>query len=235
MSSSGLFRVLCLPGYTQNGLILRKKTGALRKTLKSVAELEFVDPPFLMSIPKEGPEELRKKIAEQLITEDEKPYAWFFRQEDGSCKGLEEAMDHLFALLDQKGPYDGIFGFSQGAAMAALATIALSKEIGDPLRRGCRHPPTKFAILSSGFRFEDALTLPYYESSSSPCPTLHILGREDTLIAPARTHALASLFHQAEIYEHKGGHVMPSDSAGRKTVLAFLQDIPRGEEDPEEE
>lgn len=49
-----------------------------------------------------------------LLHLDEKPYAWFFRQEDGSCKGLEEAMDHLFALLDQKGPYDGIFGFSQG-------------------------------------------------------------------------------------------------------------------------
>ncbi|RKP14638.1 serine hydrolase-domain-containing protein [Piptocephalis cylindrospora] len=191
MSSPRLFRVLCLPGYTQNGMILRKKTGALRKTLKSVAELEYIDPPILMPVPEEGPEELKKKIGDQLLTEDEKPYAWFFRQADGSCKGLEEALDYLFALLDRQGPFDAIFGFSQG------------------------------------FRFEDALTLPYYDSSPTHCPTLHILGKQDTLIDPERSHALASLFPKAEVYEHKGGHVMPSDSAGRKTVLAFLQSIPQ--------
>ncbi|KAK2780611.1 hypothetical protein FQN52_002142 [Onygenales sp. PD_12] len=52
-----------------------------------------------------------------------------------------EALDHLDAIVDDLGPFDGVFGFSQGAAIA-LSYIHRQQEMG-------RAAPFKFALCFS--------------------------------------------------------------------------------------
>src|SRR5438270_4126090 len=58
-----------------------------------------------------------------------------------------------------QGPFIGILGFSQGAAVAATLTSLLekNKDIGLPTNLGWRkinHPPVNFFIAVSGFRWD---------------------------------------------------------------------------------
>ena len=41
-------------------------------------------------------------------------------EEPTACRGLEEALGTVAQALNKLGPFDGILGFSQGAALAAL-------------------------------------------------------------------------------------------------------------------
>lgn len=51
-------------------------------------------------------------------------------EEPTACRGLEEALETVAQALNKLGPFDGILGFSQGAALAAL--VCALGQGGDP-------------------------------------------------------------------------------------------------------
>jgi predicted esterase len=107
------WQVLCLHGYRQSAESFKNKLGALRKMLKKHIEFVFVTAPHEVPMP----------------PGQEPQFGWWFCSEDRTfsartpCKtsvGLEDSWELLGRVFADQGPFHGVLGFSQGAAMAAM-------------------------------------------------------------------------------------------------------------------
>lgn len=58
-----------------------------------------------------------------------------------------------------------------------------------------------------------------------PITSLHVMGTNDTIIATAESKRLMSCFESASVYEHSGGHIVPSDKPAREQIRTFLQSL----------
>lgn len=88
---------------------------------------------------------------------EETPRAWWHAKEADGWKhyeGVREALTSIREALETQGPFDGVFGFSQGAAMAAIVAAVLAHpERVDESKLGSvpKHPKLKFAVCVAGF------------------------------------------------------------------------------------
>uniref|UniRef100_A0A8C5KZJ7 Esterase OVCA2 n=1 Tax=Jaculus jaculus TaxID=51337 RepID=A0A8C5KZJ7_JACJA len=155
---------------------------------------------------------------------EEQPRGWWFSeeadvfsalQEPAVCRGLEEALGTVARAMDQWGPFDGLLGFSQGAALAAL--VCALGQAGDP-----RFPLPRFVILVSGFCPRGlGLKEPILKSPLS-LPSLHVFGDTDRVIPSQESMQLASQFPEAITLTHPGGHFIPAAAPQRQAYLKFL-------------
>ncbi|XP_032072223.1 esterase OVCA2 [Thamnophis elegans] len=208
---AGELRLLCLHGYGQNAERFRARTGALRKALRGRARLLYLDAPH--RLPDDG---------EPPGAEGE-PRAWW---PEGGPGGPEPgaALRAVAAALAERGPVDGLLGFSQGAALAGL--LCALREAGDG------RFPFRFALLFSGFPVAEAAAA---AAGSLRAPSLHVFGRDDRVIPAAESRALAERFARPALLAHDGGHFVPAAAAQRAAYLGFLRRFqgPAEEEDEE--
>ncbi|XP_038615414.1 esterase OVCA2 [Tachyglossus aculeatus] len=207
-------RLLGLAGFRQSQEAFRRKTGALRKALRGRAHL------FCLS----GPHPLPRTHTDPGPPEEE-PRGWWFSEpeaatfsaleEPSACRGLEEALETVRAALRQHGPFDGLLGFSQGAALAAL--VCALGQAGDP-----RFPPPRFVILVSGFRPRGDRLSPPLLRAPVELPSLHVLGEADRVIPARESRELAACFPGAVCLVHPGGHFVPAAAPQRQVYLNFL-------------
>jgi predicted esterase len=201
-------RILCLHGYGQTAQSFRARTGSLRKAMKWV-DFDFVDAPHLASsfIKEQTPEQHQRAEARGW---------WNSADSEPSsakvCVGIEASLVFLADKITTDGPYDGVLAFSQGATMAALASLLLKKN----------DLPWRFAILIGGFEPMDNSILAKLPALPSSLPTLHVLGTTDAFVPKAKTVALASRFVSPEFYNHSGGHGLPSAGQFRSAVKEFI-------------
>ena len=198
-------RVLCLHGYGQNGEALRDRSGAFRKPFKkSRFELTYVDAPFTCA---EASGEAAADVAADAATQR----AWWRASEDGVARydGWAASRAQLVAAwrAEGGGGFDGILGFSQGAAVAAML---------------CAEVRPRFAVLVAGFVPRDPEAAGALLAGVEGVPSLHVIGRSDAIVETERSRALAALFAGADVVEHDGGHMLPSDAGVRRRVAAFL-------------
>lgn len=124
-------------------------------------------------------------------------------------------MESVAQALKKLGPFDGLLGFSQGAALAAL--VCALGQAGDP-----RFPLPRFIILISGFCPRGlGLKEPILQSPLS-LPSLHVFGNTDCVIPFQESMQLASRFIGAITLTHCGGHFIPAAAAQRQAYLKFL-------------
>ncbi|KAJ8417261.1 hypothetical protein AAFF_G00284880 [Aldrovandia affinis] len=115
-------RILCIHGYRQNSGSFRDKTGALRKLLKKQVEWVYMNAPH--SVPQRTDVVQEQK---EVAKDEEDPRGWWFsdiqaqsfdaRQVCGASLGLEDSLEAVKKAVRELGPFDGILGFSQGAAL----------------------------------------------------------------------------------------------------------------------
>lgn len=77
---------------------------------------------YIEFVPLNGPYEV-KQVYDQKIKDmfSEPFYAWYFFNEDrGECRGISDALQYILDYINSHGPFDGVFGFSQGTLMARL-------------------------------------------------------------------------------------------------------------------
>ncbi|KAF5176705.1 Rhodanese-like domain-containing protein [Thalictrum thalictroides] len=238
-------RILCLHGFRQNASNFKGRTASLAKKLKNIVELVFIDAPHeLPFIYRPCPTKIdHDSIGFKLDSSPlplgmcRKKFAWLVAQ-DYTCSsgtnwevadepfdplqyqqqtdGFDVSLSYLKSVFSQMGPFDGVLGFSQGAAMAA----SLCGERG--ISNG--EIDFKFAILCSGF----ALNLPQLEPGSVACPSLHIFGNSQGKDRQITCHAsaeLASSFKQscAVIMTHESGHIIPTQPPYIDRIKAFLK------------
>lgn len=140
---------------------------------------------------------------------------FFALREPTVCRGLEEALGTVAQALNTLGPFDGLLGFSQGAALAAC--VCALGQAGDP-----RFPLPRFIILVSGFcprglgLRESMLQGPF------SLPSLHVFGDTDRVIPCQESMQLASRFTGSITLTHSGGHFIPAAAPQRQAYLKFL-------------
>ncbi|KAJ3851111.1 FSH1-domain-containing protein [Lentinula lateritia] len=236
MSSTALKRILVLHGYAQNGYIFSKRLSALRKQCKSTVEFVFVDAPHVLQ-----PEDLfdneptePEANADPLKDANAVLRGWwkFADKEKTISTGMETSLvflrDFLKENVDDGKVFDGVFGFSQGAAMGAVLTALLEdpSKFSEFLIDGkAPHPQLSLCICAAGF----LPTFPFSTSILSPTsslstPTLHICGLTDPIIPFARAKLLTEVTTNGRIEKHDGGHFVPSKNPWRKFIAAWLKD-----------
>ncbi len=127
--------------------------------------------------------------------------------------GWATSRDFIAEQCTREGPFDGVFGFSQGATLAGLlVALGAAPTLG-----------FGFAILVGGFASADPEHVPLYRADAFQVPSLHIVGRADNVVPPERSRALARSFHEPLILEHEGGHIVPGGTEVRDGTLGFLR------------
>ena len=204
-------KVLCLHGYRQNETTFRERTGALRKLLKKHIDFVFI------SAPHEIPEPVNLSRPEE-----ERERGWWFSRAGRSynamdttdfCIGYEESLQVVKETFETQGPFDGLLGFSQGAAFVSLL-LTLQRDPDSPIK-------FKFAILIAGFR---SLVSPHTDlyRDAPECPSFHTIGSTDAVIPTQASEDLLDVCPKSTAYRHNGGHYVPASPQLRTAVLEFL-------------
>ncbi|BGP50730.1 hypothetical protein JCM10450v2_006656 [Rhodotorula kratochvilovae] len=106
-------RVLCLPGFGQQGVDMLGKMYKLRKVFGDDVECVAMDPPMVLGHPT-----VHYGAAKQALTYEEEYCGWWPRNYTHSFMGDYEAFDHALRatrdFVERNGPFDAVMGFSQG-------------------------------------------------------------------------------------------------------------------------
>ncbi|RPD66858.1 hypothetical protein L227DRAFT_648029 [Lentinus tigrinus ALCF2SS1-6] len=176
-------KILMLHGYAQNANIFNKRMGALRKACGKDIDFVFIDACHVLT-PVDLAEAFRSTESESSSLNDLgaqeastdsdpalAPRGWW-KADAARTKtiGIEDSILQLRDVLI-KDRYDGIFGFSQGAAMAAFMAALLEKPESYPpflIDGKPPHPPVTFCVAAAGFRPKsplcDSILLPTYSA-----------------------------------------------------------------------
>jgi hypothetical protein len=158
-------RILMLHGYTQSGPLFRAKTRALEKNLQKAfpqpvqliyptapirlnpAELPSWDsngnvvPPRTANSASSSAGDLRTGQEGGNVAQEEEPDAWtWWKVADRSVvpysyDALEVGLGRIAQVLADMGPFDGVIGFSQGGAFAAMVASLLEEGRVDAFER----------------------------------------------------------------------------------------------------
>lgn len=126
---------------------------------------------------------------------------------------LERALLHFRNAWEAEGPFDVIFGFSQGAAFAVLVLALLEDPNLHPIwsrpspRADIEWPPrpVRCAVLCSAFGPGDPAYQRWFDAKRPTTPTLHLLGRNDPVLDSVHALDTAARFEHAELHWHTGG------------------------------
>lgn len=229
-------RILCLHGFRQNASNFKGRTASFAKKLKNIAELVFIDAPHELPLiyqttnltahhqePPPSLDKCKKRFA-WLVSSKTLPDESSWRaaeqpfdplQYQQQTDGFEESYSFLKKVISQLGPFDGILGFSQGSAMAALFFLQQ--------QRLCERNGIRFAILCSGFSAASEIGRDIIK-----CPSLHVFGDgrgKDRQIDCEASRKLAGLFDEgcSVVVEHDMGHIIPTRSPYIDQIKEFLQ------------
>ncbi|HWK43491.1 MAG TPA: hypothetical protein VNT30_02125 [Stellaceae bacterium] len=204
-------RILCLHGYHGSAKVLSGQMKMLTDGVDHLAEFVCVDAPSLAK----GDFGWWHAIGDERATDAE---------ESGAARyeGWSRTYDGIVSVFEKAGPFDGIFGFSQGAALAALLVGLRSPDGGTTERKPLAFD---FAIMVGAFLARDPSLARLYEARPSyELPSIHIVGRSDVIVPSESSRMVALKFKDPLVVEHWGGHVIPGTPEVRKLVSTFLEE-----------
>ncbi|KAH3673100.1 hypothetical protein WICMUC_003933 [Wickerhamomyces mucosus] len=223
-------KVLCLHGFLQNGKIFSEKSSGLRKLLKkSNIQLDYID----------GPIELTRNDLPFIIDDDSKwneivqsniNKAWFYHSDNSNELNIDLALETVFNYISLNGPYDGIIGFSQGAAISCIIANTINSKLS-------KHGNFKFALHVSGYSFTDKdsqnLEININENFKDlfqidkdyQTKTLFIYGENDNSVPMNRSKYLANLYPNSIKleYKHDGGHFIPNKKEFLRPIVEEIE------------
>ena len=259
-------KILFLHGFTQSGPLFAAKCGALRKTLTKAfpagITLSFPTAPLRLS-----PTDVsflhgnnNEEKNEGGEAEEVDAWAWWRRKGDGepyTYEGLDIGLGRIAEVLKEEGPFDGVVGFSQGGAAAAMVASLLEpgrREAFQSLHAagggiafpdsftgdvdGYVHPPLKFAVSYSGFAARGQNPYQAFYDPKIETPVLHFLGSLDTVVEESRSLALVDACQNSEgrVVYHPGGHFLPStQKASVNALIGFIKEVLHQAEGPHKE
>ena len=232
-----------LHGYTQSGQLFHAKTRALEKHLQKAF------PGSILSYPT-GPLRLKPSDvtgfdpSNASDNDDVEVHGWWRRSNTADPPeylGMETGFSEVAKTLTTEGPFDGVAGFSQGAALAAMVSSLLEgQRRKDAFRTfhsqsslsipfpssflDIQHPPLKFCIMYSGFVAPGERYRAFYDPHVST-PSCHFIGSLDSVVEESRCQALVDAFGgelKAQVVFHPGGHFLPSSNQFLDVLASFI-------------
>ncbi|KAJ2796979.1 Ovarian cancer-associated protein 2 [Coemansia guatemalensis] len=237
---TGLLRVLCLHGYMQNAQGFRARTGAFRKLMKSKLDLVYVTAPHKATAVQPPPVADGTQADYEIERFDSDAAAWWNETSDDVWGDIRTSAKFLAGEIRDKGPFDGILGFSQGASMAAIMMALIQaghkaphvpSKNPEPLELvreiGTSCPKFKFAMLFAGFyvNMREFVDLIKY-SGPIHGRNIHIGGRKDMIVPMIRSRRLGVLaFTKPVVVVHTQGHYVPMDADSCSEYRKFIDDV----------
>ncbi|MFI4994166.1 MAG: hypothetical protein ACHQAQ_00085 [Hyphomicrobiales bacterium] len=220
--------ILCLHGYRGSGESLRRQLAPLADGLDDLVKFAYLNAPSRAA---GGFGWWHAKATEAMAAQMETRIG----QGAKRYQGWPATLDAVLSVFMRQGPFDGVLGFSQGAALTALLVGLRSRgrAAGNapalPAKETSSQPEALafgFAVMIGGFVSADReLARLYDERSNYELPSAHIIGRSDTVVPREASLALASKFENPLILEHEGGHVIPKAPQMRERFQTFLEDM----------
>ena len=196
-------KLLCLHGNRSNAQVTELQCQGILE-LDKVAELHYLDAPF----------------ENTAFDKDIGPgRSWFLRDgpSEAAQEDLRRSLLHVVEHIALHGPFEGCYGFSQGAAITSL--------LCEPVvygALGLTSPPFRFVMLVCGANYDTAFGAGVAQEFIGACasregasqssllqlPSLHFMGEKDDMLESSR--ALAQRFVQPQLLVHKSGHTLPA-------------------------
>ncbi|KIZ03275.1 hypothetical protein MNEG_4681 [Monoraphidium neglectum] len=207
-------RVLCLHSWRTSGAIFKEQfeRAGLGQALEDLVEMVFVD----------APNRARGKAPPDVAAAfpGRDYYEWFSTEgaEENLAEfrltyhGLENSEPFVEKIIMERGPFDGIIGFSQGAIMAAA--VAAMQRGGGALQGA---PRLRFACLFGAAFSEHPRHLEAFKNGRVDLPTVHIIGHKDFIKEHSIT--LVRKFANPIVIFHPRGHVIPRLEGPQLAVL----------------
>ncbi|KAL6937645.1 hypothetical protein ACO0RG_004161 [Hanseniaspora osmophila] len=227
-------RILMLHGHAQSDKIFSSKTGALRKGLTKQLGYDLYYPCApteiqLADFREEG--ETAESLEMYNSTAGTNIYTWFHKDpvtEENTIP--EETIGYLRQYVIENGPFEGIIGFSQGAAFAGYLASNFNELLhlqNEPDSVQC---DIKWFMNYSGFR---VLTEKYQARSYNlnpngiSIPSLHVIGELDSVVEETRVMSLyeACDFEKRTLLKHPGGHFIPNNKVYVSKVCGWLNNV----------
>ncbi|CAF3833172.1 unnamed protein product [Rotaria sordida] len=208
-------KILVLHGFHQNSNSLKRSAKKLFRELKGIATFYFANAPLPYNPTGEVKEQLLAAFGDGNLPEAGYQRQWWNASKDSKIyHHLDVSLHYVDKLFKSDGPFDGVLGFAQGAALGGILCGL------QPFGNVSFH----FAILISGF----ASRAECHEHLMQPnaiknISSLHIYGINDVLITNDRTLKLAAAFENPTIVAHPGGHFTPN-SWPISNIKQFLLD-----------
>ncbi|KUI69773.1 Dihydrofolate reductase [Cytospora mali] len=244
-------KILMLHGYTQSGPLFRAKTRALEKLMaKSLAPFKLKPTLFYPTAPtrlspRDIPGYVPAEGAEAGEDAETDAWAWFRKDEaSGNYRALSQGFECVARCIrDEAGGHvDGVVGFSQGGAMAAMLASAL-EHVGDGEGEYRVPPPAdadydwgwvdavreanggrglKFAVVYSGF-FSPPAQLGWLYEPKIKTATLQFIGSLDTVVEEDRSQGLVDRCQDPLVVVHPGGHHVPVKKEMVMPLVGFVK------------
>lgn len=221
-------RFVVLPGFMQCGKTLAEKSSGFRKLMKKYDhELDYIDPPIMINHYQElqfqlgdTKEDCEKKW--QQVVDKNNNRCWWQHQEPNEYKGFEESYDYVLKYIDTHGPFDGIIGFSQGAALSLILLQKLSVKVCIAFSGFCFTVPTdpNYDRVNINYQIDDVDV--YYDkvglnpqyanlyATDTNSKIFVVYGDSDMLVPGIRSQYAAKIFRNVEKYVFEGGHMVPN-------------------------
>lgn len=240
-------RLLMIHGYAQNDDIFRAKSrrfSAYMHTTYPHAELIWAGGPLHLH-----PDDIAETSEDEEGQEDQPILdfrAWFYQHVPGrSLEGLSKSLSYLAELLQTRGPFDGVVGFSQGSVMAVILASLLQ---GDTRRRAYEalprssdptmpypaafshlaHPPLKFGILFCPGLLRIAGMEWLWEDPGLSTPFCRFVGSWDTVVSDIQRETVLEMTATkgSVTVMHRGGHCLPTSESFSKHLPSFFASVP---------
>ncbi|KAI5250385.1 FSH1-domain-containing protein [Aureobasidium subglaciale] len=256
--STRKLKILMLHGYTQSGPLFQAKTQRIKKLLeKSLASSHIktntdTNPPIngIELIYPTGPFPVTSADLNGAEVREDANGWWKLRSRGELQEGFSVGLSSIAKILQDQGPFDGIMGFSQGAALAAMITSLLEPSRDQAFAKvkdgmafpSCfaelNHPPLTFCVCFSGLLNTHAAYTAFYEPRIQT-PVLHVLGSMDTIVEESESLALAERCEEGGgkggVVRHAGTHTVPSSERDIAAVIQFIRKVYNGEGDERDE
>jgi fermentation-respiration switch protein FrsA (DUF1100 family) len=165
---------------------------------------------------------------------------------------MEDGFRTIADAIQEAGGVDGVVGFSQGGAAAAMVASLLEtlrpSAFSERETKGVmaypssflslrkEQPPLKFAVSYSAFLAPNPLYASFYEPKIST-PMLHVVGTLDSVVEESRSLALVEACVEPKVVYHPGGHFVPIGKEMVGALAGFIrqccEELEQGIEDME--
>jgi hypothetical protein len=206
-------RVLGLHGWRTSGRILKIQTLYMAKQMGEHVEMVCIDACHPSSGAPYG------VVTEYFGADQSNTFEWWDFQKneetgEWNYAGAEESLEYLDKKVKELGPFDLVYGFSQGTALITLYIAMLQERKQEVPFRG--------VVLTGGVY---PRTVPFnpafdFDSSKVDILSLHVMGEKDRVID--RSKVLLSYYNESKrsTLTHPAGHQPPG--GGQKGCVAEI-------------
>ncbi|MDH5302242.1 MAG: serine hydrolase family protein [Gammaproteobacteria bacterium] len=194
-------KLLCLHGFSMNASWFEQWLRPIEAHMRQPVQMVFAQGPHECNETQVRALWQRLQVQAPLFRwRAGRHYCWFQYGDDGSYQEVEPTLQYLSQLIDEQGPFDGVFGWSQGAVMS-LMLLADYQARQQPL-------PFQWMVLGAG-------GLPKCEPWQSrlrvpvTMPSLHVVGEQESLRMRRRIDELLAACSAGQQLLTPAAHQLP--------------------------